>query len=180
MGFNRWYSFYTKLEGETTVGMSGALVLYANAVADQTDHELKRLGPKALARGKRIRALLYKYMRAGVDVGTSFTGGGTIWQLNGASYAMDLEKAVAKLTTPSPKGASRVVSDVTKQFPLLRKRLNASEAGDSYRAGGLESLKQMEATFSEIAAEAKSLTRKQSDAILDYCRDLAMDLEKQG
>lgn len=180
MGYNKWYAFYTKLEGESTMGMSNALGLYAAAVADRTNHELARLGPKAAAQGKRLRKLLYEYMHAGVDLGSSFTGGGTIWHLNGASYAMDLEDAVAKLTTPTPKAPPRVVSDVTKQFPILRKRLNGPDIQSDYRKEGLESLERMEATFPKIVAEAKSLTRKQSDAVLEYCRNLAIDLQKQG
>ena len=165
MGRTRWYDFATKREGgESTAGMTGAMGSYGDALAWRND----RIAPKA--RVVRLRKLLQDTKNDAIAVGSAITGGGTMWNIISANLYADAEETLYAVLTKTGKAPARRVSDVTKALAGLSTALAATKKESWYKPEGGQYLAALRKDVAAVAAEAKKLPRRESDAMLDFAK----------
>lgn len=163
MGRSKWNNFYTeKSGGATTVSMSDAESLYANALGWRND----RFGKAKIG---RLRTLLDSVVVNASDVGSAVTGGGTMWTIIRSSLSADGEETLYMVLSGKSSTPKHVVSDVEKSYTKLSRNLQNSESTAAVKKMGRDSLKELRKDLDGIIAEAARRPRKASDALLDFC-----------
>lgn len=174
MGYDKWYGFYTRIEGESTLGMSSAAILYAGALAWRNDEIIAKQGPVKQSQSKRLRELFDKFSDDMNDVGRALTGGGTIWTTIGASAQVDVEETLYALLGGRMKAAPALfTSKVNKELDLLGKDVDAMDeslvpAGFK-KSDVIAQVAHAKDLFKEIVKFAKYRSRADSDRILSFC-----------
>jgi len=184
MGYDKWYGFYTKLEGESTMGMSSAAVLYASALAWQNDGIIAKQAPVKQSQSKKLRELFGKFADDMANLGKTFTGGGTMWTVIGAGFQVDVEETLYALLGGHAKAAPHlVVSKVDKELESVRKELVGMGDKDFYgvytRDEAMKSLSDAKQVYQELVKFAKYRSRADSDRILGFCLDRVNDARQQ-
>ncbi|RYG44990.1 hypothetical protein EON79_13685 [bacterium] len=177
MGYDAWSDFYTAKAGVSTAGMSNSAGLYADALMARNDRLMKRLKTAERTRLVRLRAAMLDFKNEATGIGTSLTGGGTMWGPIAAGMQVDTETAlyrvIAGLTSKTP---SRVVSDVTKILAQLKGDVAKAGLTDHWPKVAKDSLAGTEKAFGRIVVQAKGMPRRDSDTILEFCRKILTDV----
>lgn len=170
MGHDAWYKFYTGKQGDSTAAMSSAEGLYADALMARNKNLMARLKPTEKARFIRLQKNLQEFTNNAIGAGTCLTGGGTMWNPIGASMVADSETALYRvLAGQNGKAPSRVVSQAAIQIAALKADLAKAKLDMNWPQVAKESLAGIDAAFKAIVADAKTLSRKDSDVLLDFC-----------
>jgi len=177
MGFDKWYSYYTKADGgESTASMSMASYTYSTALAWRNDRLIGKLPKAGQAKMKALRAQLVTFNEKMLQAGESLTGGGTIWHIIGASAGVSLEETLYGLLGGKEKPApAMVVSKVTKALDALDKEVANAKDSDFYepfkKSETVKLVADARAVLKKIVASAVLFDRKGSDRILSFCHD---------
>jgi hypothetical protein len=181
MGREKWFDFYCSQAGHSTAAMADAERYYAQALRNRN---AKLIANRPTVQKQRIEALR-KHMETFafhmVDVGRSFSGGGTIWVNIAAGAPVDIEEVVYGLmggkVGPAPK---RVVSDVTKRLDAVSVQMNVYKSDlEDFKDSGMgynfakSALLKARQEFEKIRQIAAKLERRHSDFVLEYCADWA-------
>lgn len=117
MGREAWFGFYTKSQGDSTMGMANAEHLFARSLGSLNDARIAKLPPARQTALRDLRKNLRDYAFACIDVGRAHSGGGTMWTPVEAGAGADVEVLLAALLgTKSPAAPRRRVSDVTRRL----------------------------------------------------------------
>ncbi len=174
MGRTKWYDFATRRDGgESTAGMTGAIGSYGDALAWRND----RIKPKA--RVVRLRKVLQDTKNDAIAVGSAITGGGTLWNIVSVNLYADAEETLYAVLTKTGKAPARRVSDVTKALGGLSAAFEASKKESGSKPEGDQYLVALRKDVAAVAAEAKKLPRRASDAMLDFAKQ-AIEAGKSG
>ena len=172
LGRKRWYAFYTAKQGESTMAMAGAEGLYGDALAWRTDRLLK-------GRKSALRTHMRDFSNDAQAVGSAITGGGTMWNITAAGLYADTEEAFYAVLVHSRHAPKRVVSDVAKAMRPLQKSLSAVD-DPKYRKEGDAVLTRLMADLKRVVADAKPLSRRDSDTVLEFCRSTVAGVADQA
>ena len=143
--------------------MSSAEALYGEALAWRNDKFGK-------ARIGRLRKLLQDTKNDATGVGYAITGGGTMWNVIGASLYADAEETLYAVLSKKGKAPKRRVSDVEKAYARLRAAFRKSDSGlPEFKKEGPAALVRLRRDLDGVIAEATRQPRKGSDALLDFC-----------
>lgn len=184
MGYDKWYAFYTKLEGESTAGMSQASWKYSEALAWRNDGLIKKLPIEGRIRMSSLRIHLVRFEEKVLQAGMGLTGGGTIWHVIGAGARVSLEETLYGVLGGKVKAApAMIVSKVTKAMDALVKDVANSKPGEFYpefkKAETLKLCQEAKAILKGIVGLAAKLDRKGSDRVLQFCLDRIGDAQEQ-
>lgn len=163
MGRSGWIDFYTGREGgATTMAMAGAESLYGDALGWRND----KFGKAKIG---KLRVLLQATARDSCEVGTAVTGGGTMWNIIGASLMTDGEETLYSVLSGKGTGPKHVVSDMEKAFTRLKKDLQDSDSTPEMKKMGRDSVVLLRKDLNRVIEEAARRPRRQSDALLEFC-----------
>jgi hypothetical protein len=185
MGYDKWYAFYTEKAGETTQGMAGANYRYATAIEWRNKGLLSNLPAIRRKSYERLAKAMDDFGTSVIHVERVLNGGGTLFQITFSSNAIDLQQTLYGLLVGKVKPAPpRVVSDVRKELTALEASFQKAPADtwkyEYKREDTAKYVKKAKDSFNQILSEAKALTRKQSDLILEYCRSAIVDSRMEG
>ena len=163
MGRSGWYRFYSGKTGEGPTEYMSAQYVYAGALGRRNDRILKG---RPVADRKRILALRKEAGGFAEAMTTVNADGGTLDRLTYSDRAVEVEELVQRLARRRYVGVpARKVSDVAK--PLADSR--PGNMGPAPAA-----LTEARASFGRIAALLRSSPRRESDAVLDFCRRITL------
>lgn len=172
MGSERWVTLYTKRKGDSTPAIAGAFVTYGDALAMRNDRLLK-------GRKSPLRTHLRAFSDDLSVVGYSITGGGTIWTIFGAQSYRDVEEAFYRVLTHSGQAPRRVTSDVERAVATLAPMVAKVENPED-RKRAQASMVRARADLRAILVDARQLSRRDSDTVLEFCRDAALSTASQA
>lgn len=180
MGIDKWQDFYTKKQGYSTADMCQANDVYGQAVKRRNNRLLQdQLDGDFKLKIEKLRSLLNTYGSTSIDIAYTRTGGGTMWNPVYAAVLAEGEETIYKILSDTAKPSRhRVVSDVTKQIDLAQQAVDKPAknpgAEDWMRPKeAYPALKLLRKTYIEIAAIAKTMSRKDSDHLLNFCLSYA-------
>lgn len=165
MGPSRWETLVLKKAGDSTAATASGFSVYGDALAWRNDRLLK-------GRPFPLRRQLESFAIQAQEVGNTATGGGTIWQIFAGQIHRDQETAIYRILTHSYRGPHRVVSDVTRAVNWLGGVAKRAEGRD--RADADKAMLAIRGDLKAIAASARSLPRRDSDAALEFCLRTAL------
>jgi hypothetical protein len=129
MGFDKWYDFYIKKVGsETTMSMSYSSMIYGDALGRVNDSRLAKLPVERRKMILGMRQPMIDYRNACIEIGRSRSGGGTLWNLVGASTWMETEEVVARLIDPKKKGFSATQVQVRQLWDKILLKIESEHA----------------------------------------------------
>lgn len=163
MGRQRWSDFYCEAQGGgSTVALAGAESSYADALGWRND----KLGK---AKVMPLRRLLDDVRNHAVEIGTAVTGGGTMWNIIATSLDASSEETIYTVLTLKGTTKKRVVSEMEKEYRILRADFAKADAMPEMMRYGREALPLLRRDLDRVLVEAKRRPRKASDALLDFC-----------
>ncbi|CAN5671775.1 hypothetical protein BH11ARM2_BH11ARM2_01010 [soil metagenome] len=181
MGYEAWTKFYIGKEGESTVGMTNAAGLYADALNARNRRLMARLKLTEKVRFTRIHKDLNDFTVNATSLGACLTGGGTMWNPIGADMMVRSETALYQLLAGlTSKAPARVVSDVTKEIAALTANVARTKPEGNWVAVARDSATDLNKAFAGIVANAKTLPRKDSDLLLQFCLQTIKDVRETG
>jgi hypothetical protein len=124
MGRTAWYDFYTHKAGESTYAMSNAYGIYGDLAEKRNQRALTSGKYPHSDRVNRISKLLIEFGSEMVSLGSSITGGGTMWGPIGSSTYAQAQDVTYDLLTgkyahAEPQGDLKQVSKLLSQVPKL-------------------------------------------------------------
>lgn len=180
MGRAKWNEFTSSQPGgSSTAGMCMTEAAFGLALRRSNDRFIVKLAPARRKQIADLRQPMAKFNEACIMIGSTFSGGGTMWHPVHAGIQADVEEIVQAFvkrgSKPAPK---RVASDISKELDKLSVVLkqNQSELDDFKGSGfgfevGMKALREARAEFAKIVAIAKGMPRAESDRLLQYCLD---------
>ncbi|RYG24378.1 hypothetical protein EON82_10915 [bacterium] len=163
MGRSAWSDYFCQAEGGgSTVALSGAEALYADALGWRND----KIGK---AKVMPLRRLLDDVRNHAIEVGTAVTGGGTIWNIIASSLDADAEETIYTVLTLRGNTKKRVVSDMDKAYRRLEVDLRKNDYVPELTKIGRASLPLLRRDLDRVLIEARRRPRKASDALLGFC-----------
>lgn len=184
MGYDKWYDFYTGKEGETTQGMARAGYTFAESLKWRNLQLEAKKPAKFRAQIKTLRTQFDKLGTASISIYRALSGGGTLWQLTYSTDAMNQEETLYALLGGKVKPSKpQVVSKVTKEIAALKAAVKSPDPTWSHefpRAETNKYLADIDSSWKQILAIAKTLDRPKSDHILAYCVSAIKDYGEQG
>ena len=172
LGPSRWEELVLKRQGDSTMATAGGFSTYGDALAWRNDGLLKR-------RAFPLRKHLRDFSNDVQGVGYARTQGGTMWSITAGQYHRDVEEAVYRTLTHTGRAPHRVVSDVTQALDRLQRVADRTEAG-RYHTDAKAAMVKARADLRLVVADAKSLPRRDSDTVLDFCREATLGIEDQA
>lgn len=180
MGSEAWMNYYTDTVGGSTADMSRAASLYGTAAFNRNEKLLeKQLDGDFKLQILKLRKGLNAYAAGSVDVQYALTGGGTMYIPMWAMVKGDVEDVLYCLLSASgPKPKSMVVSKVTKRLDAIGKHI-AEAAKNAYVKApeAKRALGEMRKAYAQIVTVAKTMSRRDSDRLLEFCFDKAELIE---
>jgi len=173
MGRNRWTDYHAERAGQTTVAMVEGQIVWYNALTSRNNELLARRTPESRRKLLELDRWLEKFRLASLQAGMAYSGGGTMWQIFGASALADRADLMHSLLTGTgTPGKPYKVSEGSKAIGELRSLIQrARSEGDSYR--DLDEASRHAAKMGEIYPRivriAATMPRKSSDLILEFC-----------
>lgn len=176
MGYDKWYDYYTSKAGESTQGMAYAGYTYAEALRWRNKGLESKLPPANRKAMARLRLAIDDFGTSVIQVQRALNGGGTMWFLNFAANAMDVEETMYGLISGKAKPVKpMVVSMVTKELAALDATLKAAPADtwkfEFTKEDTAQRMAKAKKSFDIVVNIAKTLKRTSSDLLLTYCRD---------
>jgi hypothetical protein len=179
MGLDKWDDFYMKKAGSSTMDMSRMNEIFGEAALHRNEKLSKGAKPAVRNKVEKLRKLMADFAGNAVDLGYNIDGGGTIWAPVSASVHAHTELVLyAVLGGKAPAAKHFSVSTVHKQVDVLspmivKEHADKDAAGYFKFADAKVSLAKMRLGLKQIAAEATSLDRANSDRVLSFCDDYA-------
>lgn len=185
MGYDKWYDFYTSKEGETTQGMARAGYTFAESLKWRNLQLEAKKPAKFRAQIKTLRNQFDKLGTASISIYRALSGGGTLWQLTYSTDAMNQEETLYALLGGKVKPSkAQVISNVTKEIAALKSAIGKSPdstwSTEFPKAEINKFLADIDSSWKQILAIAKTLDRPKSDHILSYCISAIKDYGEQG
>ncbi|HTQ11426.1 MAG TPA: hypothetical protein VMI31_15280 [Fimbriimonadaceae bacterium] len=184
MGADKWMSFFTSKEGDSTASMTEAAGIYSEVAQKRGDRLLRGIADSSRRiRLTRLRGLLDTFAVASVDAGYCESEGGTMFNTMWASAPGQVEDLLYSLITHTgPKAKPMVVSRVRKQLEKIRKDIqsmhNDDPGGKLFKYGdALAALRKLNQSFDGIVAIARTMSRADSDRILGFCLDQSKNVD---
>ena len=172
LGPARWEELVLKRQGDSTPATAQGFSVYGDALAWRNDGLLK-------GRPFPLRAHLEAFSAQAQEVGNTATGGGTMWQITVGQCHRDVELTAYRVLTHSYRGPHRVASDVTRSVDRLARVVGRAE-GPKDRADAGKAIVALRREATALVALARRLPRRDSDAVLDFCREAALGIEGQA
>ncbi len=184
MGMDKWSDFYTSREGTSTASMTQAAGIYGDVARKRNDKLLSGLhDSEKRSRLQKLRKLIATFSSSAVDVAYCEAGGGTMFNTMWAAVTGTVEDALHLLITQTgPKPKPMVVSAVRKRLTKIGNDLKGMHRDDKnseffkYKES-LEALAKMRSSFDQIVEIAKDLSRTDSDRILGFCHQAAVNVD---
>lgn len=179
LGMSGFIDKYSEKFGSSTAAMCDASTTYGASIKRINDAALKKKPATLKSFVGSLRPRLSAFRSEIVDIGRSYTGGGTMWNIVYCETVGDVEETIGIFTGLRPnKSKSLKVSDGTKSIDGLDKFMkeNAEEI-DSYQVSGggmaevRESLGLARKQYAEIVKIAAKRPRRESDAIIAFVID---------
>lgn len=185
MGYSKWYDHFTANAGETTYGMSRASYFYAESLKWRNQTLEKKQPVRLRTQIATLRSQFDKFGTASISVYRALSGGGTLWQLTYASDSMNREETIYALLGGKVKPSKpQVVSNVSKEISSLKVAVAKSPSStwttEFPKADTQKRLAEIDASWKQILAIAKTMDRRKSDHILSYCVSAIRDYGMQG
>jgi hypothetical protein len=179
MGRNKWFDLYTSKVGNSTAAMCGAEHRFGAALKGVNDAKLRTATDARRQTVNLLRPELAEYRTALVELGSVFSGGGTIWNPVYAGTEADVEETIALILDPKGKAKAQwVVSKVTKRLDSLRTTLRRrqKDVDDSKDitggyARGMKCLSNAETRLKATVLLLRKESRRVSDLVLEYLHD---------
>lgn len=176
MGYTKWMELHGKTHGESTAALSGGSMIYAQCLRNRND-ALASKSATQKARIDKLRPLMKDFTDQVFHVGYYYSGGGTMWNIFWSGGRVTEEETLyAILTGKGPTVPARVVSDGTGKLDVLSASLTARKADiEMYEsevntyASAVDALKKARETYAKMMDVAKSLDRKSSDRLIEFC-----------
>ena len=171
MGPKRWEAMVLKRQGDSTLATGSGFTVYGEALAWRNDRLLK-------GRPFPLRRHLESFSIQAQEVGNTATGGGSIWNLFAGQSYRDMEATIHTILTHSYHGPRRVVSDVTRAIDRLGRV--ALQARGKDLADAQKAMAAIRRDLASVVADARGLSRRDSDAALEFCRQTALAVVAQA
>lgn len=168
MGRPSWEKFYRAKAGDSTASMSSMEGLYGDALAWRNDRSLAKR--KDAAKYHALRKGLQAFKNDAVEAGSALSEGGTMWNPIAAGWYADAEETLSGVLGVGKPAPARKVSDVTKEIAALKKAVGVSDLDGEWKRQAPVALKSLDRDWAAVLRIAKTLTRRQSDLVLDFCR----------
>lgn len=172
MGERRWTDLYAKKKGDSTLATSSGFSIYGAALGWRNDR---------LAKGRPLplRDRLQGFTDHAQAVGAVASGNGTIWTIFAGQGYRDTEATLYQVLTHSYRGPKRVVSDVERAIDRLA-RVAARAESPKDRAEARQEVDEVREELRGLILAARRLPRRDSDAILEFCRSTAVNVAEQA
>lgn len=177
LGAAKFVDRYSEKNGSSTAAMSGAIEVYGLAIRRLNTAALLEKPSSTRKAALDLRVRMTAFRSEMCDVGSAFSGGGTMWNIVYNETLAEVEEALtvwSGLRSTKPK--SRVVSDVTKALGAVERSASKhrSDIETMKESGGgmaevTSSLKKARAQYTEIVKLLAKRSRRESDAVLDFC-----------
>ena len=171
LGPSRWEALVLKRRGDSTAATASGFSIYGDALRWRNDRLLK-------GRPFPLRRHLEAFSVQAQEVGNTATGGGTIWAIFAGQCDRDLEETVHTILTHAYRGPKRVVSDASAAVEKLARISTKAKGKD--RADGDRAMAEVRRALTAVVADARRLSRRDSDAALEFCRRTALDVVAQA
>lgn len=177
MGRSKWFEFYTSKAGDSTAAMCDAESFFGEALLRTNDKELAKQAQATRRFIGSSRTLMADYRNALIELGSVFSGGGTMWNPVYAGTLADVEEVVAAIIEPRKKAKKAwMVSGVTKPLaawgPKLRGLRDDADVSKSITGGydrGVKCLAIADAKLAAMTHLLKTQNRRVSDLVLEFC-----------
>jgi hypothetical protein len=172
MGQQRWTDVYAQKEGDSTLAISSGFSIYGAALAWRNDRLLK-------GRRSQLRDRLQGFSDHAQAVGSAATGGGSMWTIFAGQSYREVEQTLYQTLTHSYRGPKRVVSDVERAVDRLA-RVGAQAETEKHRREAREEILRLRQEMRGLINAARRLPRRDSDAVLEFAREMAADVAEQA
>jgi hypothetical protein len=163
MGRQKWFDFYTASQGDSTMASVDAERTFATCLASITNTKITKLPKAKQAELAHLRDLMRATGVKVIECGMALTGGGSIWNLFGASQEVDVEETMADLVTMPKKPSTATQAEFWKQVKIAKELIdeNAENIDQNAGTGGLkasEALGRLESIKSDFSASVKIIS----------------------
>lgn len=165
MGHTKWHDWYTDESrgGGSTAGESFAEMIYADCLKFKNESWLKLVRSPTAALLVSIDPLFEAALIDAVEAGKALTGGGTMWNIIGASAQVSRQETVRDLIWPPNTGVSASQDSVWKAWrkalETIRKHKSDIEAssmgGGTTYEDAVKSLYKLNDNFSSVVTSIR-------------------------
>ncbi|MBV6459188.1 MAG: hypothetical protein HONBIEJF_02331 [Fimbriimonadaceae bacterium] len=179
MGRSKWFDYYTSRAGSSTMAMCDAESFYGEAVRRTNDKTLARHPTKMRRFVGSTRTLLTNYRNSLIELGSIFSGGGTMWNPVYAGTMADVEEVVAKILDPKAKAMTkRDAPTVVKALAAWRPKLehnredvdHSREMTGGYDRG-LKCLAIADTNLAAISEVTKNQSKRVAELVFEFCHE---------
>ena len=152
MGREKWTELYSKKFGESTLQACQAQEKFGIALQNLNDRAINRLPKTRQVWLNEVRQTTKEYAVEAHQIGSSVTGGGTMWQTFNATILPDVEQAISDCIVNKPLPGIRMKS-FESEFQSLDKVMIEAKSKESPQE------------FSDLMKHRTTLASKQSKLI---------------